>query len=136
MTTIITDEDWIDAIIPRLRARADEHKVSALYWVDDDDNDYCLECIRRHYPDLQLGGGYWSESDSPAYCEDCGVTLTYTLTDYGALEEYGHFIEYGWDWNDTGDCFAVARVLGAWIDDDSRILALLKAGRNIPSEAA
>lgn len=91
------------------------------YWLDSDATfSYCYPCARKaratelglaeppaerdwferseadeEFEDGIDGGAWYSgESDSTVACQTCGETLRYSLTDYGALSEIDHFLEF------------------------------------------
>ena len=125
----------------------DEREASpeGAYWFCGDNADeglsYCYGCIKSINPDAKIGddfmGGGCYEEDGSEGCERCEKRLLYTLTDYGVASELAHFVENGFDWNDSNQCYELARVAHGIFRNDEQSLALLqvlKTGKNFPTE--
>lgn len=91
------------------------------YWMNrhfgGEDGTFCFKCgekrrkqlIREHklkHPEYEgmdsLDGGFHTMPDDiPAFCDSCRKPLKYSLTDYGADQEWDHFMENGFTKEDS-----------------------------------
>jgi hypothetical protein len=139
--------EFLDSAETILDAR--ESDPEEPYWLmDDSDEPLCFECLKssRKPPLLPLEWsedigdyfecfGRYNETDAPYICRECHKLLSYTLTDFGALEELEGMSDGYFDWADPDQCFSMARVIGALGRDptDSRMLInVLLKGKNFP----
>lgn len=118
-------EDWLWKIRRFLDKR--EATPDRPFWFMDDESDvYCYDCIQVLKPGAKMGEDYIGglgndEEDSPLHCERCGALLGYVLTDYGVDEELYHFIENPPNINDPDECYELARIAyGVFSDEQKR----------------
>lgn len=136
--------EFVDACIHELDRR--EASPPNEYWLFgdseiDEAEGYCFDCVRiRLYEEMYHAKGYThayptGESDGVKACDRCGLLLDYVLTEHGVIEEMGHFLENGWDWNNANDCFELARVADGMYGDKQRktFLKVLLKGANRPT---
>lgn len=113
----------------------------APYWFSNDDTGYvyCLACAKKVMAGkarARLDGGFCYETDSCLHCESCGVTLDYTLTDYGANEEWLHFKGRRFRRPlDRDEAFHLARMLASNPGDRRFIQVAKRAVAKIPPES-
>lgn len=109
------------------------------HWVHGDDEgiDLCEKCAQVRVDALRLkdptgeyfvdGGWGCMESDGVAVCADCGKPLSYTLTDFGVLEELDHFsstrLQYPFSQQVAYELLAI---LENWPPDEKRALGKIK----------
>lgn len=113
--------EWTQLRLARGFAGCDE---APEHWVHGDDADeglsYCLECCRVEVArlkaenpkgDYAVAGGWGTDGDHTPFCETCGKRLSNTLTDYGAEEEFDHFLEHGFSLDSADDCLDLCRAI-------------------------
>lgn len=118
----------LESVLEQLRPVALLDERDHQHWVygDDEGLDYCEDCCRKRVAELSVknpnkqfmvdGGWGYMDSDTPATCEMCHCELTYTLTEYGTLEEFDHFkMRRQFDFTCPEVCFALVAILdGFW----------------------
>lgn len=95
--------DLCKQIADLLEERAKKVKPEWMCWIhnheQDEDGDYCPECIEKLAAEkgLDADGGWedYFESDSPRYCDTCGVLLYHSLTRHGVVDALAAFAEDG-----------------------------------------
>lgn len=131
-------DEYISQVQGLLDKRESEPGM-AYFRIEYDGEDFCYECITKQYSpedrnETWEGGGIF-ESDGTVHCETCGQLLQYTLTDYGVTAELVHFTEYPFDWNDSSQCYEMARIAyGVFTDQQKRLFAkVIKRSLNYPA---
>ncbi len=93
---------------------------------------YCPDCAKKaadsyKNADFESGMG-GEESDGCAHCDTCGCLLSYSLTDYGVMEELDHFKE-----NppiaplSQEEAYHIARMVAGAGDDNAEAIAIGEA---------
>lgn len=103
-----------------LKHTAARCKTTEEYWINGSDESlsYCEPCALKRIQELKkehpseadefcLDGGWGIEGDSTPFCETCGARLENHLTDYGAEQEFEHFLEHGCDLRSPDDCYSL-----------------------------
>lgn len=114
----VTAELIKDLVLPMAKKcrEVDEHWVHG--W--DEGLSFCHDCCVAKVAELkgknpkgeyEVDGGWGSEGDSTPFCETCHCRLSNTLTDYGAAEEFSHFLHHGCDLRSADDCLSFYNAL-------------------------
>lgn len=123
----ITGEDVLSEgvtkeLIEDLLSAGTRCKTVPEHWIHgaDEGLSYCHECALKEVAKLlesnptgeySVDGGWGGEGDSTPFCEGCGARLENSLTDYGAEEEFNHFLESGCFLKSPDDCYSLTEAM-------------------------